>query len=182
MSDEAVRLVAESMEPKPFGLADTWPARAARGIYNAFMLPGDVYQGNVSITGEDGRTNPEAIARSADLAGLMMGGSLGAIPEGAVGSGFARMRVNPLEQADLGRELAVLRRNQGFATGKSAVGHEFKRPDADKGSFARAVQEVTAAWRGDRDRALAGFNDVVPKPNPYMTPADWQFIASGGFR
>jgi len=53
-----------------FGLADTWPARLAKSIYSAVTLPGDVAQGNVSMTGADGRTNPEVINRSAELAGL----------------------------------------------------------------------------------------------------------------
>lgn len=53
-----------------FGLADTWPARLVKGIYNAVTLPGDVAQGNVSMTGEDGHTNPEVINRSAELASL----------------------------------------------------------------------------------------------------------------
>jgi hypothetical protein len=48
-------------------------------MLEAAMLPGDVYQGNVSMYGEDGRTNPQVINRSADLAGMMTLGS-GAIP------------------------------------------------------------------------------------------------------
>jgi hypothetical protein len=48
-------------------------------MLEAAMLPGDVYQGNTSMYGEDGRTNPQVINRSADLAGLLTLGS-GAIP------------------------------------------------------------------------------------------------------
>jgi hypothetical protein len=52
---------------------------AAKVAAQTLMLPGDVYQGNVSMYGEDGRTNPQVINRSADLAGMMTLGS-GAIP------------------------------------------------------------------------------------------------------
>lgn len=55
---------------QPFGLGDTWPARLAKSIYGAVTLPGDVYQGNVSMVGPDGHTNPEVINRSADLASI----------------------------------------------------------------------------------------------------------------
>jgi hypothetical protein len=56
-------------------LSQTWPARAGMSALEALRLPGDVYQGNVSMYGEDGRTNPEVIGRSSDLAGLVMGGA-----------------------------------------------------------------------------------------------------------
>ncbi len=56
-------------------LGQTWPARMAKSALQALALPGDVYQGNVPMTGEDGRTSLEAIGKSADLAGLVMGGS-----------------------------------------------------------------------------------------------------------
>lgn len=55
---------------KKFGLGDTWPARLAKGVYDAVTLPGDVAQGNVSMMGEDGHTNPQVIGRSAELASL----------------------------------------------------------------------------------------------------------------
>lgn len=60
-------------------LTETWPARMAQDALKAVMLPGDVYQGKVSMYGEDGRTNPEVINRSADLAGLVTLGA-GAVP------------------------------------------------------------------------------------------------------
>lgn len=56
-------------KPK-FGLGDTWPARLAKSVYSAVTLPGDVAQGNVSMIGEDGHTNPEVINRSAELASV----------------------------------------------------------------------------------------------------------------
>jgi hypothetical protein len=62
--------------------SQTWPARAVKGLVDAAMLPGDVYQGNVSMVGPDGRTNPEVINRAADLAGAVTLGA-GAVPAGA---------------------------------------------------------------------------------------------------
>lgn len=79
-----------------FGLSDTWPARLAKSLYSAVTLPGDVYQGNVSMMGEDGHTNPEVINRAAELASL-------AGPTSAVaGSGPAIAAV-----AGLGKQVPV---------------------------------------------------------------------------
>jgi hypothetical protein len=69
LGDEAAFRAVKPAE-KSFGLGDTWPAKLAKSIYSAVTLPGDVAQGNVSMTGEDGRTNPEVINRSFDLAGV----------------------------------------------------------------------------------------------------------------
>lgn len=55
---------------KEFGLSDTWPVRLAKSLYSAVTLPGDVYQGKVAVTGEDGHTSPEVIERAADLAAV----------------------------------------------------------------------------------------------------------------
>jgi len=60
-------------------LMQTWPARAAKGLWEGLMLPGDVYQGNISMYGPDGHTNPQVINRAADLAGAVTLGA-GAIP------------------------------------------------------------------------------------------------------
>lgn len=56
--------------PHKFGMGDTWPARLAKSIYSAVTLPGDVAQGNISMIGPDGHTNPAVIERSAELAGI----------------------------------------------------------------------------------------------------------------
>jgi hypothetical protein len=68
--DKKVGLAPAEPPKHKFGLGDTWPARLAKGIYSAVTLPGDVMQGNVSMTGEDGHTNPEVINRSAELASV----------------------------------------------------------------------------------------------------------------
>lgn len=62
--------VAGAPPPKKFGLEDTWPARLAKSIYSAVTLPGDVMQGNVPITGDDGHISPQVISGAADLASL----------------------------------------------------------------------------------------------------------------
>lgn len=62
-------------------LAETWPARLLRGAYGAVTLPGDVYQGKVTAN------DPSYYERATDLAGLVMGGTYGSAPRGAIGSG-----------------------------------------------------------------------------------------------
>lgn len=165
-----------------FGLGDTWPARIARSIMSAATLPGDVYQGNVAMTGDDGRTNPAVIDRAAELGGLMATGGLGGVPENALGSGLARMRM--VGNADLFKELANQRRSAGMATGKSAAGWDFKRPDAPRGSWDDLVARTKAQWETDKSRAVGGYQDAapaaVPNSSQYMTPADWAFIARNG--
>lgn len=58
-----------------FGWEDTWPVKAAKAVYSGLTLPGDVAQGNVSILGEDGHTNPEVIHRSWEAANAGLVGS-----------------------------------------------------------------------------------------------------------
>lgn len=65
-------------------LLQTWPARMAQSAVHAAALPGDVYAGRVDPMSQD------AINRSADLSGLVMGGTFGLAPRGAVGSGPIR--------------------------------------------------------------------------------------------
>lgn len=166
-----------------FGIGDTWPARIAKAIYGAATLPGDVYQGNVSMTGDDGRTNPAVIDRAAELGGLMATGGLGGIPENALGSGLARMRM--VGNADLFKELANQRRSAGMATGKSAPGWDFKRPDAPRGSWDDLLARTQAQWATDKSRAIGGYQDAAPSAaragdSPLMSPADWAFIARNG--
>lgn len=60
-------------------LEQTWPARAVQGLWQGLTLPGDVAQGNVSMWGSDGHTNPQVINRAADLAGAVTLGA-GAVP------------------------------------------------------------------------------------------------------
>lgn len=87
-------------------LSDTWPAKLGRALLEGAKLPGDVYQGNVSMWGEDGHTNPEVINRSADLAGLLMGGTYGA-PAGALGAGFVRRTRGENPYNDVGHMMFV---------------------------------------------------------------------------
>ena len=79
-------------------LGQTWPARMAKDAWGAVTLPGDVYQGNVSMYGEDGRTNPEVINRSMDLAGLATLGGMPMAERGALGSAGGKIGV-PMDEA-----------------------------------------------------------------------------------
>lgn len=120
MSDRVAALLAGESAPLPsrmgaiFGaLPNTWPARLAKTAFGAAALPGDVYQGNVPVTGEDGRTNPDIIPRAVELAGLSMLGTTGA-PAGAIGNGPAGFfKWSPLDNAEIYRELALKARNEG---------------------------------------------------------------------
>lgn len=79
-------------------LTETWPAKAARSALDALLLPGDAYAGRVSMYGADGRTNPEVIGRSADLAGLVMGGGMPMAERGALGTSGGKMAL-PMDEA-----------------------------------------------------------------------------------
>jgi len=76
-------------------LTQTWPAKIGRSFIDALTLPGDVYAGRTPIMGADGHTNPEVVNRSADLAGLIMGGTFAGVParagEAVLGAGPIRM-------------------------------------------------------------------------------------------
>lgn len=76
---------AEAKPAKKFGLEDTWPARIAKAIYSGVTLPGDVAQGKVSMTDEEGNTSPEVIGRAAELASVASPLS----PAARVGVGWA---------------------------------------------------------------------------------------------
>lgn len=83
-------------------LSQLWPARAAKGLWEGLMLPGDVAQGNVSMWGDDGHTNPQVIRRSTDLAGAVMGGGMPMAEKGAVGI-FGGRLAQTADQAALAR-------------------------------------------------------------------------------
>ncbi len=74
-------------------LGQTWPAKLAQSVFEAVKLPGDVYQGRVAMYGDDGRINPEVIHKSADLAGVVMGGGMPMAERGAVGSAGGKLGV-----------------------------------------------------------------------------------------
>lgn len=151
------------------------PARgSAEGIF-----------GNTLFTPVPWQPNDPAYERAQDLAGMagggMMFGRLGA--EATLGSGPVMRRNSMIENADQLRELANQRRARGEATGKSAPGWDFKRPDAPKGSWDDLVARTKAGWEADKARAIAGFEDVVPPKdhNPYLTADDHAFLSSGQF-
>jgi hypothetical protein len=144
----------------------------------------DASAGDMQNLGDHSQA-PQSIGPALETALLTMGGGVGGTGEGAgvaLGSGPARMRM--VDNVDLYKELANQRRAQGFSVGKAAPGHDFKRPDAEKGSWADLVARTKAGWEGDKARAVAGYEDAAPaaapKGSPLMTQADWDFIKQNG--
>lgn len=70
-------------------LAQTWPAKAGKAIWDGVTLPGDVWHGNVDPLSDD------AIKRATDLAGVNMLGTNFSAPVGALGAGPTRL-ANPI--------------------------------------------------------------------------------------
>lgn len=118
-------------------LTETWPAKMAQDALKAVMLPGDVYQGKVSMYGDDGRTNPEVINRSADLAGLVTLGA-GAVPAEAnsLRSGIKAYHGSPhdFERFDLSKI--------GTGEGAQVYGHGLYF--ADNEAVARSYRDAFA--------------------------------------
>lgn len=158
--------------PPPRGLLDvlsqTWPARLAKDAWEAVKLPGDVYQGNVSMVGEDGRTNPAVINRAADLAGLIMGGSYAAAPamNNASGMGIKAYHstYEPFEKYDFSKLGKVTRENtdsewaQNLAkigpwasdqsvAAKMAASHTLPVDIGGKGKTFKSLDQLEAAIR-----------------------------------
>lgn len=107
---EGFEIQGQPAEHHQFGWEDTWPAKLAKAVYSGLTLPGDVAQGNVSITGEDGHTNPEVINRSWEAANTGLVGAPVALTH-AAGAVAAPAREALAHAADLGykaaRELGV---------------------------------------------------------------------------
>lgn len=132
-----------------------WPVRMARSAVGAVMLPGDVYQGKVSMYGADGRTNPEVINRSSDLAGLMMMGATGA-PAGALGSGAVRRAPAALPMDEASRMARA--QDAGFYTNMPlfhGTADDFRAFDLNKGGRTTgAAPARQGVWLAD-DPSLA---------------------------
>jgi len=145
-------------------MTETWPARMAQDALSALMLPGDVYQGKVSMYGDDGHTNPEIINRSADLAGLVTLGA-GAVPAEAnsLRSGIKAYHGSPhdFEKFDLSKI--------GTGEGAQVYGHGLYF--ADNEAVARAYRDAISG------RIPAG--SVRAYPNQAHVAAAKSFIDSG---
>ena len=145
-------------------LSQTWPARLAKDAYGAVTLPGDVYQGKVSMYGEDGRTNPEVINRSADLAGLVTLGA-GAVPAEAnsLRAGIKAYHGSPhdFDRFDLSKI--------GTGEGAQAYGH----------GLYFAENEATAKSYRDAISGRIPAGSVRAYPNQAHVAAAKSFIDSG---
>jgi hypothetical protein len=84
-------------------MTETWPAKAAKSALEALMLPGQVAGGQLAtqpsqagmwsdVDEARSQATQQGIGnRAVDLAGLLMGGTYGAAPAGAVGMSGAKM-------------------------------------------------------------------------------------------
>lgn len=122
------------------------------------------------------------MAREAWNVGLNMVGSpglTGGMP--GMGSGASRMRYNPLtdpERMAIAQEEAVRKRGLGIPTGKDAPGWDFKRPEAEKGSWWESVAKARAGTRNAISEAQEGYRYST---NPLMSAEDWAEVAKKGF-
>lgn len=104
-------------------LGQTWPARMAKSAYGAVTLPGDVYAGRVDPLSEEG------IGRSADLGGLVMGGTYAGAPRGAIGAGPTRRAATELPMDEASRTARIA--EQGYTRdayrgeGEALTGDEY---------------------------------------------------------
>jgi hypothetical protein len=137
-------------------MTETWPAKLAKSALEALMLPGQVYQGQVSMTGPDGRTNPEAINKAADLAGLVTGGSYAAAPamKNASGMGIKAYHGSPhdFDKFDLSKI--------GTGEGAQAYGHGLYF--AENEGVAKAYREALSPkseWKISPDKIADELSD-----------------------
>ena len=154
-------------------------------IKSGVTAPHDVMTGQVPLFDEEGKPTQEAIGRTLDLAALAGGGSVAGTLERAAGTPGTDLRVlgqqvlksetdrpgTMISNADQLRELANQRRARGWATGKSAAGWDFRRPDPEIGTPERAAAEARAAEQAAQPPAVS----------PLMTQEDKDFIEGGGF-
>jgi hypothetical protein len=103
-------------------LGQTWPVKLAESIYGAFALPGQVASGVLNVPpsqpgmwsdmdeAKSQATRGTMMNRAADLGGLVMGGSYGMAPAGAVGSSGGRLIVRQKGQQIGSDDLAGMTR------------------------------------------------------------------------
>lgn len=161
-------------------LTETWPAKAAGGILDALMLPGQVAGGILGVKPErpgywsdtdEARsqlTNQTMMQRAADLGGLMMLGGYGQAPAGAIGmSGAQRLAPEARLAFDdpVFKELA-LRDAQRYAGqgGNKVYMSEGALDKArgyshDAGSPMGQINEILAKAKSDRSNSMQRFQD-----------------------
>lgn len=148
---------AKEPAKKEFGLGDTWPARIAKAIYSGVTLPGDVVQGKVSMTDEDGNTNPEVIGRSAELASVASPLS----PAARVGVGWAGVPKTGQAEAparDLTR--VVITKPDDIAAASARLAETGNPVDVPR---AIASDSMVAQRTGQAIRNIPIVGDAIPK-------------------
>jgi hypothetical protein len=154
-------------------MTETWPARLAKSALEALMLPGQVYQGQVSMTGPDGRTNPEAINKAADLAGLVMGGSYAAAPamKNASGMGIKAYHGSPhdFDKFDLSK-IGTGEGAQAYGHGlyfaeNEGVARSYKRPGPHSHIVPTTIDDVPVGqWAGRNDTEKRAVDALARNP------------------
>jgi hypothetical protein len=161
----------------------SWPAKLAQSIYGGATLPGDVYAGRVD-PGSD-----EAIRRSADLAGVVTGGSYAApAMKDATGMGIRAYHSSPYDFERF--DLSKLRTGEG-ANMQGAGAYLAENPAVSGqggtywGQFLRRfpeqeqnIAESLKAFGFDRDaviKQLQDHNAVLQS-----TPSTAKLVGTGG--
>ena len=143
-------------------------------IGSGVTAPGEAAAGKIPQYDAEGHTSPEMISRAFDTAALAGGGAgletAGRETLPQVASDTARSG-GMIADADKLRELANQRRARGWATGKSAEGWNFRRPEPEPGTPERAAAEEAARQQAAKE----------PPQSALMSPDDWDFISGGSF-
>lgn len=140
-------------------LADTWPARLARGILSGMTLPGDVLTGRTRLPSSAGllgsvpyesSEGQASLSRITDLASLAMSGTLAGAPSGALGSGpiFRRTRG---ESPDNGMGYMMFANDRDSVAG---YGKNLWTAEPERAAPAATVNAADAQFRQALYRAL----------------------------
>jgi hypothetical protein len=144
------------------------------------MLPGDVAQGNVSMWGDDGHTNPQVINRAADLAGAVTLGA-GAVPASAndlragLRTVWKPVSGEPEKIASAATKFdGKIYEGQTHADAYQKYKYETKKTDADAGAAYGGDGFITNTGRFvDREEAQR----IVDSASPAIDPANRRTMA-----
>lgn len=152
-------LTPQEEAERPRNGLDNMAMALTQALWRAARLPGDVMQGKVSMYGPDGHTNPEVINRSADLAGLVMGGSYAApAMKDAAGMGIRAYHGSPhnFDAFDLSK----------INTGEGAQAYGHGLYFAENEGTAKAYQEALAG-KVDNPQRNQQLSDLAREMSKY---------------
>lgn len=165
-------------------LGQTWPARMAQDAYSAFQLPGQVYRGEVPVTGPDGRSNPDVIIRAADLAGMVTGGSY-AMPamQGGAGMGIRAYHGSPhkfdkFDMNKVGTGEGTQMEGFGLYFGQSPEVADFYHKSTVKELIARRAREAQPMYPEQQRQLVGQIEGIIKKEgikalDEYVAPAGY---------